>query len=328
MPKRSWPSKESAEQERAKHKDARLVVYPCPVHHGYWHLGYIRRKRASAAQTPMTERKDDMHQDLAQALQRGWKIFPLIHQSRFAVSQPLIEHATDSAEQVELWQKEYPNCGWAVATGERSGIFALEISFDLGLKKIRSLCHEQSDLTNTLQIKTSSRVTLFYQWPRDGFPTCAQASIAPGIRLLQETHYAMLSATISGDCISHEAGPTEVTLCAAPAWLIAFLFERAQQTRLAEIVPFSSVFRIRHPVLLKFEKRESYWLCSFLAKSRGEVYRQLRYSTPDKIIAIAERGGASMDAQDRASLHTGIENGQGSILLNLTPSQYWKLRSA
>ena len=328
MPKRSWPSKESAEQERAKHKDARLVVYPCPVHHGYWHLGYIRRKRASAAQTPMTERKDDMHQDLAQALQRGWKIFPLIHQSRFAVSQPLIEHATDSAEQVELWQKEYPNCGWAVATGERSGIFALEISFDLGLKKIRSLCHEQSDLTNTLQIKTSSRVTLFYQWPRDGFPTCAQASIAPGIRLLQETHYAMLSATISGDCISHEAGPTEVTLCAAPAWLIAFLFERAQQTRLAEIVPFSSVFRIRHPVLLKFEKRESYWLCSFLAKSRGEVYRQLRYSTPDKIIAIAERGGASMDAHNLASLHAGIENGQGSILLNLTPSQYWKLRSA
>ena len=49
MPKRSWPSKESAEQERAKHKDDRLVVYPYPVHPGYWHLGHIRHRKATAA---------------------------------------------------------------------------------------------------------------------------------------------------------------------------------------------------------------------------------------------------------------------------------------
>ena len=88
-----------------------------------------------------------MHSHLSQVIRRGWKIFPLIHKSRFAVSQPLLEHATDSVEQVELWQTEYPDCGWAVATGERSGIFALEISFDLGFRKIRSLCPGQAELS-------------------------------------------------------------------------------------------------------------------------------------------------------------------------------------
>ena len=224
-----------------------------------------------------------MHSHLSQAIQRGWKIFPLIHKSRFAVSQPLFEHATDSVEQMELWQTEYPDCGWAVATGERSGIFALEISFDLGFKTIRSLCHEQSDLMDALQIKAPGGVTLFFQWPDGGFPTCARIAIAPGIHLLQETHYVMLPVIDGGDLKRHELDLAEATLSAAPAWLLTFLFERVQQTRPAEILLFPSALRARRPVLLTFEKRDGYWHCRFLAPASGrEVCRRRRYSSPDK----------------------------------------------
>lgn len=115
-----------------------------------------------------------MHPNLAHALRRGWKIFPLIHKSRFAVSQPFLERATDSVEQVELWQTEYPNCEWAVATGQHSRVFALELSVDVGFKTLRSQCPKQSDFMDTLQTKTPSWVTLFYQWPDGGFPTYAR----------------------------------------------------------------------------------------------------------------------------------------------------------
>lgn len=267
-----------------------------------------------------------MHPDLAHALERGWKIFPLIHKSRFAVSQPLLKHATDSVEQVELWQAEYPDCGWAVATGERSGIFALQISFDLGFRKLRSLCPGQSDLMDTLKVEAPGRVALFYQWPDGGFPTYARISMAPGIHLLQETHYVMLPVIDGGDSKRHESDLAEAALSAAPAWLLTFLFERVQQTRPAEILLFPSALRARRPVLLTFEKRDGYWHCRFLAPRSGrEVCRRRRYSSPDKIVAIAERGGAAVDAGDHIHLYGGLQNGRGSLLLTLTPAQYERL---
>ena len=267
-----------------------------------------------------------MQPDLAHALETGWKIFPLIHKSRFAVSQPLLEHATDSVEQVELWQAEYPDCGWAVATGECSGIFAMEISFDLGFRKIRNLCRGQSDLMDTLQIEAPGRVTLFYRWPDGGFPPCPRTSIAPGIHLLQETHYVMLPAIVVGDSKRHESNLTGATLSAAPAWLLSFLIERAQEGRSAVIIPFPSTLRARHSVLLTFEKRDGYWHCRFLApKSGREVCRRRRYSSPDKILAIAERGGGAVNSGDHIHLYGGLENGRGSLLLALTPAQYERL---
>jgi hypothetical protein len=44
LPKKSWPSLESAQSELAKHKNTRVVVYPCPANQGYWHLGRLKQK--------------------------------------------------------------------------------------------------------------------------------------------------------------------------------------------------------------------------------------------------------------------------------------------
>lgn len=43
MPKRSWPSRELAEQARNQQHDPRLNVYPCPTQPGSWHLGHRRK---------------------------------------------------------------------------------------------------------------------------------------------------------------------------------------------------------------------------------------------------------------------------------------------
>jgi hypothetical protein len=42
MPKRSWCSRERAEEARARQNDPRLRVYPCPAQPGFWHLGHVR----------------------------------------------------------------------------------------------------------------------------------------------------------------------------------------------------------------------------------------------------------------------------------------------
>jgi hypothetical protein len=40
LPKRSWPSREAAEQSRILQNDPHLASYPCPYQSGYWHLGH------------------------------------------------------------------------------------------------------------------------------------------------------------------------------------------------------------------------------------------------------------------------------------------------
>jgi hypothetical protein len=69
-----------------------------------------------------------MNSDLSLAAMRGWKIFPLLHSSRFAVSQPLPHDATSNVAQIEHWENKYPECNWAVAIGEESGVFAIKPS--------------------------------------------------------------------------------------------------------------------------------------------------------------------------------------------------------
>ncbi len=44
LPKRSWPTREMAEEVCSRQNDPNLHAYPCPVQPGFWHLGH-RRKR-------------------------------------------------------------------------------------------------------------------------------------------------------------------------------------------------------------------------------------------------------------------------------------------
>lgn len=47
LPKKSWKSRGAAEEELARHKHAGLVVYPCPAHEGFWHLGHPKQRKNS-----------------------------------------------------------------------------------------------------------------------------------------------------------------------------------------------------------------------------------------------------------------------------------------
>ena len=61
-----------------------------------------------------------MNSDLSLAAQRGWKIFPLVHSSRFAVSQPLLHDATSNEAQIEHWENQYRECN--SGGGDRRGV--------------------------------------------------------------------------------------------------------------------------------------------------------------------------------------------------------------
>ena len=69
------------------------------------------------------------------------------------------------------------------------------------------------------------------------------------------------------------------------------------------------------------------WECQFLeADLKTPVGRRMTFADPQKVIELAERGGAFKDLASRQAMDYGINMGRGSAWLWLTDEQYAKLK--
>jgi hypothetical protein len=68
------------------------------------------------------------------------------------------------------------------------------------------------------------------------------------------------------------------------------------------------------------------WYCQFFEEDlKTPLPYKLSLDDPSKIMELARRGGAPMKLEDKQAIEYGIENGRGSVWLNLTQEQYQKL---
>jgi hypothetical protein len=82
-------------------------------------------------------------------------------------------------------------------------------------------------------------------------------------------------------------------------------------------------------VLLSFERSGGRWYCDFYESSGiAKIRKTLSYKFSDKVVSLAERGGAFVKHNNRSHLYEGIQSGHGRIALNLTSDQYKKLIAA
>ena len=69
------------------------------------------------------------------------------------------------------------------------------------------------------------------------------------------------------------------------------------------------------------------WRVSFLAADlTTPLRRRFAFTLGDKVIEMAQRGGASFALDDRQALEHGLQAGRGAVWLNLTEEQYATLR--
>jgi Bifunctional DNA primase/polymerase, N-terminal len=263
------------------------------------------------------------------AIQKGWNIFPLIHRSRFASEQPLISQATSSINQIEQWQRQYPDCGWAVATGPHSRIFVLECSRDLGVHTFSTQYREELPFEDALQMRSPDGIVLFFRWPDSGFPTCRSELIAPGIHFRRTRSYVVIPSENAPKWARREFINREAPLQEAPSWLLAFINGAVAKQKPIEVIPFPLASTSTHSVLVIFARKNDQWICDFYStQGNRKIAKTLTFHTSEKVVTLAERGGASMDTGHQLALISGIEKGQGRIVLNLTQYQYEKLLAA
>lgn len=267
--------------------------------------------------------------EITLALQRGWQIFPLVHTSRFAIEQPLLKQATSSIEQIEAWLMQYPDCQWAVATGEKSGVFAVEFTRDLGIETMRSLCEGDFTAMDTLQIRTEKRVMMFFRWPDGGLPASRREQIAEGITIQHSGGYADLPTDAGGAGAQSTYSNLDESIQNAPAWLLEQIVLAFSKGRAADVVTFPSHVADMLSIGLSFALRDGMWICDFYDLEKdGSLVKTLPFRFSSTILRLAERGGVAMNAENQEWLNYSFRKGSGSLLLTLTSQQYEKLLAA
>jgi hypothetical protein len=69
------------------------------------------------------------------------------------------------------------------------------------------------------------------------------------------------------------------------------------------------------------------WYCQFLeADLKTPLRRKLNFVDEQKVIDMANRGGAAFNLEGLQALEHGIETGRGGVWLNLSEEQYARLR--
>ncbi len=77
---------------------------------------------------------------------------------------------------------------------------------------------------------------------------------------------------------------------------------------------------------MNFLQRNGWHVTFVEADCKTPIGRRLRFSDPDKIVELAERGGATLDLATRQGIEHGISMGRGGVWLFLTPEQYVRLK--
>jgi hypothetical protein len=263
------------------------------------------------------------------ANQGGWQVFPLIHHSRFAVEQPLLSQATSSINQIEGWKQQFPDCPWAVATGAKSGVFAVELSRDLGIQALRSHCTGDFSAMDTLQIRTANQVTMFFRWPDAGLPASRREQIAEGVFIRHTGGYAELPAETAESNGQYIYSNSTAPIKDAPAWLLNLIDRIFSKHRPADVIPFLPSGTSTRLVGLSFAIRDNCWACDFFSmEDEGALVKSLTFRFSKTILTLAERGGVAMNAENKEWLYSSFRKGTGNILLTLTKDQYEKLLAA
>lgn len=80
-----------------------------------------------------------------------------------------------------------------------------------------------------------------------------------------------------------------------------------------------------HRIYASFQRRDGWHVQFFEEELKTSLPRKLSFASSDKIIELAESGGADLNPESLATLQYGFEIGHGGFFLNLTDEQYAKL---
>jgi hypothetical protein len=152
------------------------------------------------------------------ALRNGWRLFPVSFSKHLAVTHANLFQATDNLQQLRSWAREYPN--WALVTGQRSGVFVLEVDGDKGVASILDLCGDDWSWLDTLRSMAGEKRCISFAWPEGRRQISSSRQIGEGLRVLGEGDWVLIPPSREPHGAQHAYLNPEAEVVAAPVWLL------------------------------------------------------------------------------------------------------------
>lgn len=165
---------------------------------------------------------------------KGWAIFPIKENDKKPFPFLHNEHnqrgfyvASKNDEQIVLWEKLYPNCNWALRTGQESECWVLDIDVKNGARGDESffdILADHKDFPETLTVKTPSGGMHYYFQYDNRSRTIVNTGKFGGIDTRSDGGYVLLpDSSLDGN--KYEYNNYGTPIAKAPDWLINALFE-------------------------------------------------------------------------------------------------------
>lgn len=157
----------------------------------------------------------------------GIPVFPIEVGGKKPLTKNGFKDATTSGEVILAWSKKHPNCNWAMATGEKSGILVVDIDpRDDGIESIKDLQNEHGELPNGPLGKTGGEMQGYHHYFRVPVTSHLRSGkLSKGIDIKTNGGYVIIpgSKTVNEYGWVEGRSITDVELPDIPGWIIASL---------------------------------------------------------------------------------------------------------
>lgn len=93
----------------------------------------------------------------------GWCLFPIPLGAKIAAIKEGFDGATREIEKLEQWARMFGGpCNWGLVTGQRSGVYVLEVDGEIGKASLRTLRKAEFENGEPLAFKAGEKTFAFF----------------------------------------------------------------------------------------------------------------------------------------------------------------------
>ena len=156
------------------------------------------------------------------AMARGWAVFPV--KGKIPATSNGVLDASTEERLAAIWFERHPDRGLALATGEPSGAWVLDLDGPEAVQRFVDLQNEHGTVGKGVASKTARGYHLFFRMPTNTDVRNSAGKVGEGIDVRGTGGYVVLppSPHPTGDAYSWVSGrgPNEARFTAAPPWLL------------------------------------------------------------------------------------------------------------
>ena len=176
---------------------------------------------------PVIHEKDSMSLGVIEsaaleAMARGWAVFPV--KGKKPVTSNGLKDASTEARLAAIWFERHPTRGLAVATGDPSGVWVLDLDGPEAVQRFVELQEEHGAVEKGVASKTARGYHLYFKMPVGGDIRNSAGKVAPGIDVRGTGGYVVLPPSPHPDGEGYRwrtgRGPDDTTLTDATTWLL------------------------------------------------------------------------------------------------------------